>query len=455
VSGPRGAGNGRDATCARTKRTARRPPARRLLGFLIGLLVPLALPAAAAAIDEFPLPTPGSCPGGITAGPDGALWFTEEGRTELGQAKIGRMTTAGVVTEFIVPVTPSATPCTDPGFVAPLDQITTGPDGALWFTMPRDNKIGRITTAGAVDPPGGYTLPVPNSQPEAIAVGPDGNLWFTELLANGIGRITTAGGPVHFPTGGIGPSDITTGPDGALWFTEAFGNAIARMTTNGAVTSRFPVAPGSGPSGIAQGTGGLWFTESNTNAIGRITTGGQVAEYPGTGAGPSAIAEGQDGALWFTESENNTIGRITSGGAITNHFPLATPFSEPSDIAKGPDGALWFTEFLGNKIGRIETAPVFNPPPPPPPVQVAKPKKKKRCKVPKVKGLSLKKAKKKLKKAKCKYRIRGKGFVVSTKPKAGKRTTKRVVVRAKPKKAKRRNAKRARVGAAVSAPVRR
>jgi virginiamycin B lyase len=451
VSGPRGAGNGRDATCARRKRFSRGSPPGRLLGLLIGLLVPLALPTSAAAIDEFSLPTPGSCPGGITAGPDGALWFTEEGGSEDGTAKIGRMTTTGVLTnEFDIPVTANPTPCTDPLFVAPLDQITTGPDGALWFTLPRDNKIGRITTAGVLDPPGGYPLPVPGSQPEAIAVGPDGNLWFTELLANGIGRITTAGGPVHFPTGGIGPSDVTTGPDGALWFTEAFGNAIARMTTNGAVTSRFPVTPGSGPSGIAQGPGGLWFTESNTNAIGRITTSGQVAEYSGTGAGPSAIAEGQDAALWFTESENNTVGRITSSGVITNHFPLAAPGSEPSDITKGPDGALWFTEFLGNKIGRIETAPVFVAPPPQPPVVVKPRKKKPRCKVPKVKGLSVKKAKKKLKKAKCKYRVRGKGFVVSTKPKAGKRTTKRVVVKAKPKKAR-----RGRSSAAVSAAVRR
>ena len=429
MSGPRGADCDGDATCSRTKRSP-----RNLLGFLIGLVVSLALPASAAAIDEFPLPTPGSCPGGITTGPDGALWFTEEGTS-----RIGRMTTTGVVThEFPVPSSPSALPCTDPAFVPPLDQIVTGPDGALWFTQPRDNKIGRITTAGVLDPPAGYTLPVPNSQPEAITVGPDGNLWYTELLSNGVGRITTGGGPVHFPTGGIGPSDIVGRPDGALWFTEAFGNTIGRMTTTGAVTNHFPVTPLSGPSGIALGPGGLWFTESDANAIGRITTSGVVSEFPGTGAGPSAIAEGQDGALWFTESENNTVGRITSSGAITNHFALATPASEPSDIAKGPDGALWFTEFLGNKVGRIDTSPVqFVPPPPPPPVTPRKRKARRVCRVPKLRGLRIARAKRKLKKARCKYRVRGRGFVVSTKPKAGKRTTKRVVVRAKPKNGRR------------------
>jgi hypothetical protein len=59
---------------------------------------------------------------------------------------------------------------------------------------------------------------------------------------------------------------------------------------------------------------------------------------------------------------------------------------------------------------------------------------KKACRVPKVRRLSLKKAKKKLGKAGCRYKTRGKGRVVSTKPSAGKRTTKTVLVKAKPKK---------------------
>ena len=58
----------------------------------------LAGPLAAQTITEFPIPTAGSYPGGITAGPDGNLWFAE-GTAQ----KIGRITTAGVVTEFPIP----------------------------------------------------------------------------------------------------------------------------------------------------------------------------------------------------------------------------------------------------------------------------------------------------------------------------------------------------------------
>jgi virginiamycin B lyase len=444
VSGPRAAGSGREAILACTKRRPRRPRAARLLAPLIGLVAALALPASAAAIDEFPLPTPGSCPGGMTAGPDGALWFSEEGTS-----RIGRMTATGAFAgEVTIPNSANPTPCSDPSFVPPLDQIAVGSDNRLYFTEPRDDQIGSIDpfnpSTSLVEYGTGDGM-TPGARPEGITQGPDGLIWFTEAGLGKIGRLNPAGTPkiTEYPNVALGggPSDITTGPDGALWFTEAVAGSVRQITTSGFISNPFPATAGSGPSGITNGPGGLWFTESNTNAIGRITTGGVVSEFPGTGAGPSAIAVGRDGALWFTESEAHSIGRITSGGAITNHFPTPTAGSEPSDVTGGPDGALWFTERAADKIGRIETALPAPPPPPPPPVAIAPPvtkKKKRACKVPKVKGLSVRKAKKKLKKAKCKFKVRGRGYVVSTKPKAGKRTTKRVLVKAKPRKPRRR-----------------
>ena len=68
-----------------------------------------------------------SAPWGITAGPDGNMWFTET----LPNSKIGRITPAGVVAQFAVP-TPQSSPL----------GITTGPDGNLWFIENHGNKIG-------------------------------------------------------------------------------------------------------------------------------------------------------------------------------------------------------------------------------------------------------------------------------------------------------------------------
>jgi virginiamycin B lyase len=57
----------------------------------------------AQTLTQFPIPTSDSYPLGITAGPDGALWFSESACCGNTAAKIGRISTAGVITEFPIP----------------------------------------------------------------------------------------------------------------------------------------------------------------------------------------------------------------------------------------------------------------------------------------------------------------------------------------------------------------
>ena len=77
---------------------ARTPPIRCLLACLIALLAALPGGAAGAAqpqvqIVEYPLPTPDSAPGGITVGPDGALWFHMSRANKIGRSAMdGRIT---------------------------------------------------------------------------------------------------------------------------------------------------------------------------------------------------------------------------------------------------------------------------------------------------------------------------------------------------------------------------
>jgi virginiamycin B lyase len=332
------------------------------------LLASLVLPAVASAIDEFPLPA-GTRPGGITTGPDGALWFTEEGTNG-----IGRLTTTGQYTHFGPLQNLASIP----------NQITAGPDGRLWFTMISANRIGAITTAGQISEYNGGGAGV-GGTPQGITVGP-GGLWYT--ATNSIRQIDVSGnlGPSYpIPTSSSDPSDIQLA-DGRLWFTEqatAASNIGVLNPTTGQILEYPTPTRSSEPSGIIATAGGLlWFTESAVGLIGRITIGGTIDEFGPTGAEPSGIAAGRDGALWFTEapaqapppapqcppaSGTHAIGRITSGGTITNHFPTPTPLSDPADITEGPDGALWFSEFCGDKIGRVVTGSSAPPPPPPPP----------------------------------------------------------------------------------------
>src|SRR5262249_27009899 len=100
------------------------------LGALLFAVSEIALGQQTIKVTEFPAP---NGPVEIATGPEGALWFTEE---EEGGNRMGRMTTAGVTTEYSLPS----------GHI-PRD-ITAGPDGALWFT--ESGFIGRITTAGVI-----------------------------------------------------------------------------------------------------------------------------------------------------------------------------------------------------------------------------------------------------------------------------------------------------------------
>ncbi len=289
------------------------------------------------SVTEFPVISASSQPDGITAGPDGNMWFTEkEGNS------IGRITPTGRVTEYPLP-TPSA---------APYD-IAAGSDGNLWFTEAAANKIGRITPSGTVTE---YPLAA-SSEPGGITAGTDGNLWFTEYGAGAIGRITPSGTVTVYPlpTVGASPYDITEGPDGNLWFTEIDSGKIGKISTSGSVTEYSGLTTGSQPTGITAGPDGkLWFTETAGNKVGSITTSGTVAEYvlTTTNASPNNITAGPDGNLWFSEQSGDKIGRITPSGVVTE-YAVPSSASQPGDIAAGPDGNLWFSELVGNKIGRI------------------------------------------------------------------------------------------------------
>lgn len=286
-------------------------------------------------IREFPV---SSEPTSITPGPDGGLWFTEQGL-------IGRMSTSGVLT------------AEHPTYYGGPASITVGSDGALWFTLTYYYAIGRMTTSGALVDYGLYDLSNCGGlcEPFGIAAGLDGALWFTTEYV--IGRITTSGVPSYYQPLIYGPFGlITAGPDGALWFTLPDENSIGRITTSGSRTEYRVSTPYSFPFSITAGPdGALWFTELDTNKIGRISTAGDITEYPipTPNSEPGGITTGPDNALWFTEVSGNKVGRITTSGVITGEYPVPTPAARPYQITVGSDGNLWFNELNRSNIGKV------------------------------------------------------------------------------------------------------
>jgi virginiamycin B lyase len=261
---------------------------------------------------SLPLPPNGD----VTTGPDGNFWFTDP-NPNAGQ--IGRMTLTGAVTEY-----PTLTYNAGPA------RITAGPDGNLWFTEPVVQRVGRITPAGIIT-----EFPASSSSPGAITSGPDGNLWF--LNADAIDRITTTGVVTQFSQGitpGSRPVAITSGPDGNLWFTEwdtKNGNRIGRVTPTGVVTEfSAGITPGAPDAGVgleditAGPDGSLWFTEHWNQLIGRITSDGVITQSAALGYQPDDITAGPDGNVWFTETSfslSAAIGVITPGSLPNVYVP--------------------------------------------------------------------------------------------------------------------------------------
>lgn len=342
----------------------------------------LSLTAAASAAAATPPGTitrfsaglsPASSPQWITAGPDGALWFTGDSAPS-----IGRITARGVVTDASA------------GRDLSTRGITVGSDGNLWITVvpgpgQSNPSILKVTPAGAITNfmdglYGGDEL-------GAITAGPDGNLWFTDggyagfspftgapiTIAPHIGTITTAGVVSHLlgapsllqqkqaGSGRAGaPSGVTVGPDGNVWFSVRGDLAIqatsytpvGRLTPTGVYTLfdglQVP-GPYSDATSITSGPdGNMWFAiQGAGKGIGRIGPAGGLTTFSGgLGDGvPDQIAAGPDGNLWFTDRGTPpAIGRITPGGAITRFTAGMSPGSQPVGITAGPDGNMWFTD---------------------------------------------------------------------------------------------------------------
>ena len=295
----------------------------------------------------------------------------------------------------------------------PAFGITVGPDGALWFTEENGDKIGRITTAGDITE---YPIPTVPAAPSEITTGPDGALWFTESGANRdrpyhdrrrlLHRVSPSrrarprrdhgrarrGALVHRERRqqdrpdhgrrrhhrpydlhrGRKPGDITTGPDGALWFTESEAQHDGRDHATGpqhhaSSSSRRDRALGI----VTPADGALWFTEAaGTRSDGSPTAGAADRRVRARPASSRRDHRGaRRGALVHRDRRAQDRPHHDERG--DHRVPDSHPVRPAGLDRRGPDGALWFTEFFGNKIGRIEPPPPPDPVDPPPPAAPA------------------------------------------------------------------------------------
>jgi virginiamycin B lyase len=176
----------------------------------------------AGVVSEFPL-TGLPYASGLAWGA-GTLWLTDPADNA-----ILRWTKDGdALRRFVIPTAKAG-----------AEMITAGPDGALWFTESEAAKIGRIDDAGRITE---YPIPTPTSTPVGIAAGSDGDLWFADQANNqtfslgasspeNIGRITTRGVITTYPLTSMygNPDEMAVKSDHLIWFTEMMGG-VGRLT---------------------------------------------------------------------------------------------------------------------------------------------------------------------------------------------------------------------------------
>jgi streptogramin lyase len=277
--------------------------------------------------------------------------------------KIGRITPAGVISEFPLAAGYSA------------KSITSGPDGKLWFTEPGNGIVGNIQRDGTqlneILLPGNRSYGTPVNRPQQITTGPDGKLWFTQTIFSRslvrtvdgqVDRMSPSGELLNqylLPSGNTKsttsvPDAITTGPDGNLWFADTQQRRIYSITTGGTLSAPFQVPVGS-PVAIAFGPDrNLWITANFFGAGGsrvdRMTTAGAFTEFPvpadssTNGDSVGAITAGPDGNMWFTNydmfSSLGRIWKITPSGQLT---PFKFSYSQEIDGLTAGTGVVRYT----------------------------------------------------------------------------------------------------------------
>ena len=332
-------------------------------------------------VTYYPLPSSSAQPNGITAGPDGNVWFTEG--TVSGNGKVGRIEpSSGAITEFS-----AGLPTSD------YYGIISGPNDSLWFAGYDCGCLGSITTSGTIS-----TVAIDAFKwggrlysPSLVGVAQNGSsVWFTNSATNSVGWYNPSSNAQQQIGLAYGQSgtyyvntpdwSIVTGPDGALWTVGEDLSEVDRVSPIDGSYKTIMLQSGgtgytanaitSGPDGNLWIGGSVSLSSGYTAFVGRLSTSGASftpylvdAGSPYEPESASAITTGSDGNLYFLEELNGRItdiGKATTSGTVTiypvpadSHGPGGYGGGEFSSITYGSDGNLWFTDCVGGSIGRF------------------------------------------------------------------------------------------------------
>ena len=278
-----------------------------------------------------------------------------------------------------------------PGFPASASavDIAPGPNGTMWFTDDGTPAIGRIAADGTFTE---FTAGLPRgASPYAIAAGPDGNMWFSDLRGVALGSVTPSGTITEFSLShykGLQAMSIAF-VRGKPWIVAvAVGkpSLLAHLTPGGTLAAH-PLPEQFTPSGslAADSRANLFFNATNIHMQGRLVErprdADQLIRFPMhmhfadvgccPNRAPRQMVIGLDGNPWFTtiywgrkDPGANYFGTFRAGRVRLARISTKglSEVVYPSGIADGinslwltgshpvlPVGALWHIDLQGNQ----------------------------------------------------------------------------------------------------------
>jgi streptogramin lyase len=310
-----------------------------------------AVAAPGSKLKQFKVPTANSQPRDITNGSDGNRWFTEGTEFTGAPAKIGRITPAGVVTEFEAGLDDGCNVCI-------LTDIERG-QGDLIYITSNDAFLMRFNVQTlAFEPP----VAMPNSSALGGQLAVHGDVVFiTDFNNHVVWRYDTTSGT--FDSVPADPADIAVDAAGNAWFTETQGNDdfstnIARIDAVTGEVTRTVTTTAARAITVSPVDGKVWFAArfpslGVSQAVGFLdpADGNDVTVFAVDNTGPNGIAAAPDGTIWFTQETEGNAASVTNAGLITQGKTVKG--SQPAGITVAPDGNPWYAMREANKIATL------------------------------------------------------------------------------------------------------
>ena len=226
-----------------------------------------------------------------------------------------------------------------------------GPDGSLWYTAQKANRLGRLDPAtGQITE---FKLPTPDSGPHGLAADREGNVWYTGNYAGLIGKLDVKTGQVteyRMPDPQAkDPHTPVFDQKGTLWFTVQGGDMVGRLDpATGKTELREVPTPDATPYGIAINHQGVpFFCEFGTNKLASIDPRTmQIREYTlPSGARPRRLAVAADDTVYYSDYARGYLGSLDPAtGKVQEWASPGGPQSKPYGIAITLDGMVWYSE---------------------------------------------------------------------------------------------------------------